>query len=66
MFDTIKNLFRAARGERLRIEVQDARTDRERMDDFPTVLPIKSGRDFFEMQCKFGHTELEEGRGLVA
>jgi len=29
-------------------------------------LIFKSGESFFAMQCKYGHTGLEEGRGVVA
>ncbi len=29
-------------------------------------LVYKSSEAFFEMQCKYGHTELEEGSGVVA
>ena len=30
------------------------------------VLPFNSGESFFEMQCKFGHTEIIPKRGIVA
>lgn len=32
----------------------------------PGTLYFKSGPAFFEMQCKYGHTDLKEGQGIVA
>lgn len=32
----------------------------------PPILLFKTGEAFFEMQCKFGHTELRKGQSIVA
>jgi len=32
----------------------------------PEKLPFKSAQGFFEMQCKYGHTDLIKGNGVVA
>jgi len=37
-----------------------------RQDSKPGVLYFKSGQAFFEMQCEYGHTELEQGQGVIA
>lgn len=32
----------------------------------PSILSFRDGRAFFEMQCKYGDTRLEENKGVVA
>ena len=38
----------------------------KRKKSLPSKLPFKNGESFFQMQCKYGHTELSEGQGVVA
>jgi hypothetical protein len=37
----------------------------KRKPDLPTLI-FKSGESFFEMQCKYGHTDIRKNVGIVA
>lgn len=41
-------------------------SNKKRNAEMPHKLPFKSGQDFLEYQCKYGHTEIKPQQGIVA